>query len=1105
MNMKCGRLRIECWILQLTLVFSVLIAGAKPIWAQAEVSSADLKGSVFDPSKAVVAGAMVTASNVTTGLTRSTMTNQMGDYRIPLLPPGEYEMRVEVGGFAPLRRTGITLTIGQTAIIDFDLRVGSITSEVEVISDPAPVVETMRTNQADTITQRPIQQLPTNGRNFLNFSLLTAGVVEENPVVTNSVLAQLPTSRLSFAGQNGRANNVTIDGVDNNDVADNAVRPTISQEAVQEFQVNRSSYKAEFGRVGGGAINIVSKTGTNQFRGSLFEYFRHERMDARNAFATSLPKDPPFKRNQPGFAFGGPIVKDRSFFFTAYEGLFRRESVYTTILSDPSILLPTPGQQEVINTLIGSNVPALVAQGQTIAALLTTTATSPFPSAGQPFPMNRVTYNLLAGSTGSFPNHETQSAGTFRFDHSFSEQNQLLFRYSLTNDSQHGTGTGAGNIGRQLAPSAAYDVAIHDHGWVLGENHVFSPSAFNEFRFQFVRNVFNLDTIDPFGPRIHITGIGSFGRDFNGPSDRTQHRYQWLDNYSHTVGRHSFKMGGDFSHIFFDTKTAVFLGGSMSFTQLPVPPALLLGPAQTVQLVTILSTPASAGGLGRPDLVPVVTTQPLTTIQQVNFGLMRDFTQGFGSPFAKLSSNQVGLYFQDSFAASSSLHLDFGLRYDFEAQPEGIHRDKNNFGPRFGFAWSPGADHKTVIRGGGGVYFQPLYSATAFAAKVLGKNQQITSVFVSADPRLTPISPTSVCGAMIGPAGQPSFCFFQQLVGSGLLKIPAVQEIPESGWASLLGLTRDTSTNKVVQRVDDDAVNPYNLQASFGVDRQIGRDWNVSVNYLMNRGVKLLRNRQVNALPNPAVLDPFGKPTLTRRANSSLLVDYSIETAGNSIYHGMAASLNKRFGHHYQIIGSYTLGKAIDDTTDISQNLGPQDPTNTRLDRSLSLFDVRQRVSLAAVLESPLTGAAGSAWYSRVLANFEFSPIVTAHSGSPFNITTGVDTNGDTNDTDRPFGVGRNTGRGPNYVSTDLRVSRRFVLGSDNSRSVQLVFDSFNVFNRVNFKEVNSNTNGVLRLSDLGITDVRVTGRADIPASRFRGFTSAFDARNIQLGIKINF
>src|SRR5262249_31199891 len=326
--------------------------------AQSQVASADLKGTIFDPSKAIIPGATVTAINVATGLARPTVSDQTGLYRFTLLQPGEYDVLVNMEGFAPQRRKGIVLTVGQSLIIDFNLQLGAVANEVEVTT-AAPVIETQRTHQADTVTQRPIQDLPINGRNFLDFSLLTPGVIEESPAVTNSLLPQLPTSRLSFAGQNGRSNNVTIDGVDNNDVADNGVRPTISQEAVQEFQINRSSYSAEFGRVGGGAINIVSKSGANQFRVSLFEYFRHERLDARNTFATGLAKDPPFKRNQPGFTIGGPIVKSQTFFFAAYEGLIRRESAFTTILSDPSILQPTPGQQQVINTLVSSGDPFL--------------------------------------------------------------------------------------------------------------------------------------------------------------------------------------------------------------------------------------------------------------------------------------------------------------------------------------------------------------------------------------------------------------------------------------------------------------------------------------------------------------------------------------------------------------------------------------------------------------------------------------------------------------------------------------------------------------------------------------------------------------------------
>src|SRR5262249_32250814 len=230
------------------------------------MSSADLKGAARDPAKALIAGVVVTVTNTATNISRSTVTGAGGDYRIPLLPPGEYEIKAEMNGFTTQIRRGVTLTVGQTMVINFDLQVGQVATQVEVISGETPVIETERTQQADTLTERPIQNLPINGRNFLSFALLTPGVVEENPAFTDNLPRQIPTTQLNFAGQNGRANSVTIDGVDNNDIAANGVRPTVSQEAVQEFQINRSNFNAEFGRAGGGHVNIVSKSGANQFQ-----------------------------------------------------------------------------------------------------------------------------------------------------------------------------------------------------------------------------------------------------------------------------------------------------------------------------------------------------------------------------------------------------------------------------------------------------------------------------------------------------------------------------------------------------------------------------------------------------------------------------------------------------------------------------------------------------------------------------------------------------------------------------------------------------------------------------------------------------------------------
>ncbi|HEX5080937.1 MAG TPA: carboxypeptidase regulatory-like domain-containing protein, partial [Blastocatellia bacterium] len=446
-----------------------------------------MTGTITDPAKLPLNGATVTATSIATGQTRITTTDMRGAYRIPVLQPGMYDVKIEISGFTTQIKREVMLTVGQVLTLNFEMGIGALEKSVVVETDE-PLIETERASQSATITQRPINKLPINGRNFLDFARLTPGVVEESPTIINSQIGALTTSGLSFGGQNGRANSVQIDGVDNNDTSSNGVRPTISQEAVNEFQINRNGYDAEFGRAAGGVINIVSKSGSNQYHGNIYNYFRNERLDARNPFATSMSQDPPFKRNQPGFTFGGPIKKDRAFFFAAYEGLIRRESAFTTILADPSILQPTLAQQDLISTLVGSGSPALVTQGQQLQALLTTSPNSPSP-------LTRNTFNLLTSSNGAFPIIQTSSTGSVRLDYGLNEQDFLFLRYSLTNDSQHNVG-----VGGLIGPSAGFDIGSRDSTFVLGETHVFRNGTTNEFRFQSLRNTYNCDTVDPFGP-----------------------------------------------------------------------------------------------------------------------------------------------------------------------------------------------------------------------------------------------------------------------------------------------------------------------------------------------------------------------------------------------------------------------------------------------------------------------------------------------------------------------------------------------------------------------------------------------------------------------------
>src|SRR5262245_3395643 len=901
---------------QIAKVFCFVIAlglAASPAFAQARSSSADITGVVRDPGRAVVRGATVKATNIATGLTRSAMSDTTGAYRIPLLPPGVYEVKIEVNGFNTQIKKEITLTVGQVLTLNFDLALGSPKVLVETA---VPLIETERTHQSSTITQRPINSLPINGRNFLDFARLTPGVVEESPAIVAAQLAPLTTSGLSFAGQNGRANSVQIDGVDNNDIAGNGVRPTISQEAVDEFQINRNGYNAEFGRASGGVINIVSKGGANQFHGNLYNYFRNERLDARSPFDGGTQQDSPFRRNQPGFTFGGPIIKDRLFFFTAYEGLIRRESCFTSILSDRTILQPTAGQQDLISTLIGSGSPALAAQGRQLQALLTTAPDSPFP-------LNRNTFNLLASSNGGSPLIQNSSMGSVRLDYGLNEQDFIFLRGSLTNDSQHNIG-----VGGQFGPSSGFDIGSRDNTTVLGETHVFRSGASNEFRFQFVRNTYNVNTVDPFGPRIRLAGIGVFGREFRSPSERAQRRFQFIDNFSLPVGRHNLKFGADFSRYNIDTASAIFLGGSIDFGS-SIPLGFVSNQVLGISagdFVKSLANQTATGGLGRPDVAQLALTvliQPLSVVQQASFGFARSINQGFGNPIAQFTGGNLGLYLQDGFKARPNLYLSYGLRYDYDLLPSGSPRDTNNFGPRFSFAYDPFNNQRTVIRGGGGVYYHTIFTGLSFVTSVL-QSGAISNLFVSADPRLTPISPTSPCGQALAKGSAPSFCFYQQLAAQGLLTFPSTRTIPESAYSNLLGLTRATSSHRLMVRLAPDAVNGYGAQASLGIDRQLGRDFNVSINYLFNRGLKLIRPRQANARPDPTMPDVYGRPALTGRADPTRLADYVYETAGNSVYHGMAVSVNKRFSKYYQLIGSYTYSKSISDNDDIAFELGPQ-------------------------------------------------------------------------------------------------------------------------------------------------------------------------------------
>ena len=1009
---------------------------------QSQTSSGDIKGTVTDSTGGVLPGAMITVTNIDTGVERSAVSDNGGSFRFFLLPPAEYEIKVQVPGFSIYTRRPVQVTVGETVSIDAVLQPASVQQEI-LVQEVASQVETEKTQQADTITERQIESLPINERNFLNFSLLTPGVTDSKALVSFT-LPQAPTSGLSFLGQSGRANNVTIDGVDNNDDAVAAVRSTLSQEAVQEFQINRSNFSAEFGRAGGGLINIVSKSGTNRFNGTVFAFIRNEALDARNPFAfgpNNSRIDPPYNRLQSGFIFGGPIKKDRTFFLLSYEGLRQRESRFVTFLENTEFFQPTASQRALIQGLSTIPNPVLQGLGATLNSILTTSRQS-FPE----------TVALLESNSGVFPFRNNDNTASLRLDHSLSRSNQIFGRLTFSDVDTIGGGTGG-----LKTPSRGANYSIQDYAGVFGDAHFFGSHRVNEFRFQFANRDYNALPADPFGPEITINGVAALGRDFYLPSKRNEKRWQWLDNMTVVAGKHEIKFGGDVHYIPFDTTTEVFLGGRFIFGE-GIPLGLvgdtLVGPGTSA---TVAATLAAAG---RADLIPNISAS-ITSVQAFNFGLPIVYQQGFGNPNATLSNKIFAAYVQDNFKAASKLTVNLGLRYDMEFQPPPVHRDRNNFGPRIGFSYSP--DSRTAIRGGYGIYFAPLYEAAAFVARVLD-GTQISQVFVPLTG-LPALGINATSAQVWGLATQRNILAKRTLTTADIAP---------------LGL-RPGVTPPVLLRTDSNLVNPYNQQFSFGVDRAVA-GLNVSANYIGNRGVKLLLSRNVNLRQTGT--NAFGP--VFGPINPRILQDNRVESSGSSIYHGLAISTTKRYSDHYQLQVSYTLGKAIDDAVDFITDLQPANQLNLRNERSLSAFDQRHRLVVSSVLD-PIAGVT-------------VAPIFTYGSGHPFNLLLGFDANADTNaNTDRPPLAGRNTGRGPNYIDFDLRVAKEFRLRGDSDFRLEGIVEAFNLFNRVNFSGVNN------IVGTTPLPTYRVEGKRNAKPVDPLGFTSAFDPRQIQLGVKLKF
>ena len=1120
----CWRLNVQRVAKTISLAGFVLccFALSLPIYGQGVGTSGSIRGTAKDTSGAVVPNVKITVADSQTGLNRTVTSDGAGEYRVTGLPPGTYDVTAASAGFATAINKGVVVGIGETLDDDFQLHIASGNTEI-VVNSEVPVIETDRGSQSDTISSKLIEDLPISRRDYLSFALLVPGVSNSNVIAGDNDyrVQQTPQSGLSFYGSNGRGNSVTVDGGEANDDA-GGVRLTLSQDAVDQFQINRSNYPAELGGASGGAINIVTKSGTNTIHGGLFGFFRNSALDAQDpfAFTSALQPGQPFSlsaqghpvkdslsRQQFGGTLGLPIRKDKTFLFAAFEGLRQDAQNSVPLLTNSSIFAPTAVQNPIIGGLAargGAPVPCispspgsplLVLPAAACAFALESILTVDPTSRGNPFvspaaaASKGFVVNQFEANGGLFPFGTRQYEGSARLDHRFGQNDTGLLRYSAAHRTESDPTVQSLTGFSRGTSTLATDSTLQGSYF-----HQFSANLSNEAILQFNDTEFDVTTNDPGGPGLDVAGYGFFGRNIFLPSFNTSRRYQISDNFSALKGNHNLRFG--FSELIRsdNNSSSTFLGGRFEFLQLP---GGLLSPC--------LQVPVACG------LAPSIASAPLTTLQSFSLGLPAFYEQGFGTPAFILNRPLTSVYAQDAWQIRPGLTLNYGLRYEIDGQDGVFNTYKKDFAPRVSFAYTPGRDQKTVVRGAYGIFYAQVYGQIPSVVKTLGNNngtRQIANSLVS----------------ILGVPGAPqlnSAAIYQTLLGQGRIECGTPRPgqsgcIAPSDLAQFglnIANTGPLPPGTVIFSAQPNYRPPQAQQASFGIERQFGRATSISIDYIYVRTTHLPIAIDTNLLPGAPIVTGagadglptnglpfrnFGAPQCQATPSlcfadptHTILQNNQYRSAANSSYNGGIIDFKRRFSQSFTLLANYTYSKAIDESTDFNSDFAPFDQTNIRAERALSEFDQRHKVVIAGVLDSPFTR-------SRYLGGFELSPIFTYNSGHPFNLLAGSDINGDGHFTnDRPPGAGRNTGLGPDYINLDARLSRAINLRHE--RSLIFTAESFDVTNHTNYASVNNLVGANFR------PPFNVHGSAALSPSQPLGFTAANAKRQIQLGARLAF
>lgn len=1028
--------------LQGVLSFGLQIAMALFVFAALSGSRANLaaqsfrggiRGEITDAHGLHIAGAMVIARNLATSETREVTGGAEGEYFFLELPSGQYEVSAVAPGLQEYRQGGVTVNAGAETIVNLQLAKPTELIERTVVTEAAPIVETTNTTLSQVVDRKLVQELPLNGRDFGKLVALTPGVTVEGSGVAGS---EKGFGQFNINGNRDRSNNYTLDGTDNNDPWFNnsalnqvgitgAPATLLPLDAIQEFNL-QSQFGAEYGRNSGSVVNIITRSGSNGLHGSLYEYNRNSYFDARNYFNTAPNPQSHFSNNNFGGSLGGPILKDRTFFFLAYEG--QRERVGSDFL----LLVPTPDQVSLAKQEAMANVGTL-----------------------NPGLVKILSDYLPTSSAGALPGtvNDKNDSNNFivKADHRINGVHSLVGRYAFGDDSQIyplgslGNGGSGSRLGAfsQVSPTR---VQVGSVSWLS----VFCPSHINEVRFGYsrFRNQFGslddkLDPLKTYGINFGTNKLGLPEFDFNGaienlgatifgiPRGRVSQTYQLLDNFTFIQGRNTWKFGGEYRRATVDFSNDNFSRGDFAFN-------------------------GSA---------PPVTTIDQTSPDAQIVNTLANYFIGNGSIFAasgdtarNVFTNGLSFFAQDEVRLRPKLTITAGLRWEYFGPvgethnllsnllsptgtlvmvgtpqlPHAYTRDLNNFGPRLGLAWN-WRPH-TVIRAAYGIYYDyipmHLMQANYTNSAGIGANPVGPAAIVPLDFNLDAYLGTSSGPVFTAPTGAP----FQP-----------------SSFAT-----------------DHNLRTPYVQSWNLNVQRQLGSAFAFEAGYVGSKGTRLVRlyNLNQNGInPNYSEIDV-------------------LTTGTGSTYNAGQFTARLQNWHHLSGFSTYTLSKSLDGASDgINFNFAtvalPQDSTNLKAEKGPSIFDARNRWTSALNYQLPTFLRIGE----RLGSGWQLNAIVTVQSGRPIDIVTGGGINGRqrpdvipgqpfilphwnpttgylnpaafaypaiTASNPNAFGnLGRDAVYGPGFWNADFSISKTTKLWEN--ASLQFRAELFNVFNHPNF------------------------------------------------------